>query len=189
MFSKYFLVIIILWSTAYSQQAFAEASHTHVHESLFAGIASWIGVMTFYISGILAFFVLYLKKISPRYLVLSLSVSAGLIHVILSPDHYATVGLEHGLFFIFMGSFQVGFGIIFLRYNTRRIIISGMGVIIGSILLYFVTRIVIIEPFVAPEGIDPIGVITKTIEMLLILFLMYCLKNTSKEKIRMGIAS
>ncbi len=96
--------------------------------------------------------------------------------------------MVHGIFFAIVGSAQIGFGLLFVAKPTRRLAIIGVAGMIGITSLYFVTRIENLqEPFVATEGIDPVGIIAKIAEISLVALLVYLAlyiktKSTEIEK-------
>ena len=106
--------------------------------------------------------------------VLTLALGVGIMHVLLATDHLIDVGIEHGIFFAIAGSAQIGFGLLFISKPTKGLVIIGTAGTIGSIVLYFITRMVELpEPFVAPEGIDQVGIIAKMVEVSLVALLVY----------------
>lgn len=150
---------------------------SHVHASLSAEIAQWVGVGTMAGLSMAALRMRVRGKIVLRNIVLLLSVGAGVMHVLLAPDHL-DVGIEHAGFFVVAGLSQIGFGIIFMLKPSR--IMSVIGIIGngGNIILYFVTRIKDFPiPFAAPEGIDAIGIIAKIIEISLVIFLLFLIRR------------
>ena len=104
------------------------------------------------------------------------------MHVLLAPDHLIDIGMEHGIFFAIVGSAQIGFGLLFISKPTRGLAIIGTAGMIGSIVLYFITRMVELpEPFGAPEGIDQVGIIAKMAEISLVAILLYLIVYLRKQ--------
>lgn len=156
----------------------------HVHNSVTAEAAKWVGVGTL-IGSIYAFVI---KARSPTGLaykgvVLTLAVGAGIIHLLLTPDHLADVNVPHAVFFATAGSAQVVYGLLFMARPTRAIAMVGIAGNIGNVILYFVTRIENLpEPFAAPEGVDAVGILTKIVEMSLVAVLIYVAVRLRKTK-------
>ena len=107
--------------------------------------------------------------------VLTLALGVGIMHVLLAPDHLEDdLGIAHGIYFVITGLTQIGFGLLFISKPTRGLAIIGTAGTIGSLFLYFITRIVDLpEPFGALEEIDQVGVIAKILEISLVVFLLY----------------
>jgi hypothetical protein len=128
------------------------------------------------------------NKLSCKDVVLTLALGVGIMHVLLALDHLADIGIEHGIFFAIAGSAQIGFGLLFISKPTRGLAIIGTAGTIGSIVLYFITRMVELpEPFGALEGIDQVGIIAKIAEISLVALLVYLAlyiktKSTEIEK-------
>ena len=147
----------------------------HVHNSITAEAAQWIGVGTLLVAApVFAIRMRSANKLGYKDVVLTLALGVGIMHVLLAPDHLIDVGMEHGIFFVIAGSAQIGFGLLFISKPTRGLAIIGTAGTIGSIVLYFITRMVELpEPFRAPEGIDQVGIIAKIAEISLVALLVY----------------
>jgi hypothetical protein len=148
---------------------------SHVHNSLTAESAQWIGVGTL-VAGATVFGIKArsTNKFAYKHVVLALSVGVGIMHILLTPDHLVDVSIAHAIFFAVAGAAQIGFGLIFMIKPVRKLAIIGAIGNIGSIILYFITRLENLpQPLGAPEGIDPVGIIAKVIEMSLVAFLIY----------------
>jgi len=156
---------------------------SHVHNSITADAAQWIGVGTLLVAApVFAIRMRSANKLGYKDVVLILSIGIGIMHVLLALDHLIDVGMEHGIFFVLAGSAQIGFGLLFISKPTRRLAIIGTAGIIGSIVLYFITRMVELpEPFVAPEGLDQIGIIAKIAEVTLVAVLIYLIVYLRKQ--------
>jgi hypothetical protein len=90
---------------------------------------------------------------------------AGLIHLVIVPQHYAHAP-AHGIFFFVVGLIEIGWSILYFRSPSRRLIQIGLG--LGSMLLvlWILTR-----SFAAPfgHGIEPVdtwAVVCKLSELL-----------------------
>lgn len=163
------LLSILLTSSYFVNTAFAE--ERHVHDSKISTITTLVGIVSLITSLLIITRIIYSGKRFESYLVLLLSFGAGIIHILLGPTHYTQVGVEHGIFFFAIGTYQIMFGMTYIisKGMTKITIV----ILIGNIVLYAITRIEgITEPFVAPEGIDMTGVITKILEALLVIVLI-----------------
>jgi len=148
---------------------------SHVHNSITAEAAQWIGLGTLLVAApVFAIRMRSANKLGYKDVVLTLALGVGIMHVLLAPDHLIDLGMEHGIFFAIVGSAQIGFGLLFVAKPTRELAIIGTVGTIGSIVLYFITRMgELPEPFRAPEGIDPVGIIAKIAEISLVALLLY----------------
>jgi len=148
---------------------------SHVHNSITAEAALWIGLGTLLVAApVFAIRTRSANKLGYKDVVLILALGVGIMHVLLAPDHLIDLGMGHGIFFAIVGSAQIGFGLLFVAKPTRRLAIIGVAGMIGITILYFVTRIENLpEPFVATEGIDPVGIIAKIAEISLVALLVY----------------
>ena len=71
---------------------------------------------------------------------------------------------------------------LFLAKPTRGLAIIGIAGTIGSIVLYFITRMAELpEPFGSPEGMDQVGIIAKIVEISMIVVLTYLLVYLRKQ--------
>ena len=155
----------------------------HVHSSITAEAAQWIGVGTLLVAApVFAIRTRSANKLTYKDVVLTLALGIGIMHVLLAPDHLIDVGIEHGIFFVITGSAQIGFGLLFLAKPTRGLAIIGIAGTIGSIVLYFITRMAELpEPFGSPEGMDQVGIIAKIVEISMIVVLTYLLVYLRKQ--------
>jgi hypothetical protein len=161
----------------------------HVHNSITAEAAQWIGVGTLLVAApVFAIRMRSANKLRFKDVVVTLAIGIGIMHVLLAPDHLIDVGIEHGIFFAIAGSAQIGFGLLFISNPTRGLAIIGTAGTIGSIFLYFITRMLELpEPFGAPEGIDQVGIIAKVAEISLVAILIYLIVYLRKQ-MPVGIA-
>ncbi len=155
----------------------------HVHNSITAEAAHWIGLGTLLVAApVFAIRMRSANKLAYKDVVVILALGVGIMHVLLAPDHLIDVGIAHGMFFIIAGTAQIGFGLLFISKPTRGLAIIGTAGTIGSIVLYFITRMVELpEPFRAPEGIDPVGLIAKMAEVSLVAILTYLIVYLRKQ--------
>jgi len=161
----------------------------HVHNSITAEAAQWIVLGTLLVAApVFAVRMRSANKLGCKDVVVTLALGVGIMHVLLALDHLADIGIEHGIFFAIAGSAQIGFGLLFISKPTRGLAIIGTAGIIGSIVLYFITRMgELPEPFRAPEGIDPVGIIAKIAEVSLVAILIYLIVYLRKQRL-VGIA-
>jgi len=148
----------------------------HIHSSITAEVAQWIGVGTLLVAApIFAIRMRSANKLGYKDVVLILSIGVGIIHVLLAPDHLSDdLGIGYGIYFVITGLIQIGFGLLFISKPTRGLAIIGTAGTIGSIFLYFITRMVELpEPFGSLEGIDQVGIIAKILEISLVTLLLY----------------
>ena len=154
----------------------------HKHTSITAEIAQWIGVGTLLAAALVfAIRMRSANKLGYKYLVLTLALGVGIIHILLVPDHLTELGIEHGIFFGILGSTQIGFGLLFIAKPTRGLAIIGIVGTIGSIVLYFITRMGELESLGFPEGMDQVGIIAKIVEVSLISILTYLIAYRRKQ--------
>jgi hypothetical protein len=161
-----------------------------VHNSITAEAAQWIGLGTLLVAApVFAIRMRSANKLGYKDVVLTLAIGVGIMHILLAPDHLADVGIAHGIYFAIAGSAQIGFGLLFISKPTRGLAIIGTAGTIGSIFLYFITRMVELpEPFGAFEGIDQVGIIAKMVEVSLVAILIYLIAYLRKSR-PVGIAT
>ncbi|GEM_PF-6004803 len=161
---------VLIISSCFIGTAFAIEEH-HIHDSKISNITTLVGVASLVASLLIVSKIISVGKRIESYLVLLFSFGAGIIHILLGSTHYTQVGVEHGIFFFTIGVYQIMFGMLY--FISKKMIKITIVFLIGSIILYVITRIEgITEPFVAPEGIDMTGIITKIIEASLVIVLI-----------------
>lgn len=165
---------------------------THVHNSATAESAKWIGMATLVAgASILGIKIRTKNKIAYyRFIVLTLAVGAGIMHLLLVPDHLADVSIEHAVFFAAAGATQIAFGMVFMLKPTKMLAAIGIAGNIGNVILYWATRIENLPaPFGAPEGIDDVGILAKMVEISLVALLIYLAVQFKKIKACRGLKS
>ena len=65
--------------------------------------------------------------------------AAGVIHLILAPQHYAHAP-AHGIFFALAGVAEIAWAILFLRYPAQPMYYSGLALAGGLVVLWIITR-------------------------------------------------
>ena len=183
------LTLVLVISPYFIDTAFATEEHhshdEHIHDSKTSTIATLVGVASLITSLLIVSKIIPTGKRLESYLVLLFSFSAGIIHILLGPTHYTQVGTEHGIFFFVIGTYQVMFGVLY--FVSKRLTKITIVILIGNIILYAITRIEgITEPFVAPEGIDITGIVTKIIEASLVAVLI---KHIVLKKEKLGVTA
>lgn len=172
-------------------------------EKLISPITEWLGIFSLGI--VSGFFVFKIKpdnklvenqvnKTISRNLIIAitiLSVSVGIIHVLLVPEHSQESAIW-GMIFLASGLAQIGFGlgILLVRKHTLRNILYYIGIIGNSILVITFVLVRLVTPPFSPEGgpineLEPNGIITLIIEIILIILMAYQLKHKdiTKEKV------
>lgn len=117
-----------------------------------------------------------------------LSISVGIIHVLLVPEH-SQESMIWGMIFLASGLAQIIFGIVLLlvRKYTLRNFLYYIGIIGNSILVITFVLVRLITPPFSPEGtpineLEPNGVITLIIEIILVILMTYQLKQKDLAK-------
>jgi hypothetical protein len=117
-----------------------------------------------------------------------LSISVGIIHVLLVPEH-SQESLIWGMIFLASGLAQVGFGIVILlvRGNSLTNALYYLGVVGNSVLVITFILVRLVGPPFSPEAapineLEPNDIISLVIEMVLIVLLAYQLKHKDNTK-------
>ena len=169
-------------------------------EQLVPPLTEWIGIFSLgMFSGLFVFNTnawrnednQYLTKTRRRNTTISiatLSISVGIIHVLLVPEH-SSESLAWGMTFLLSGLAQIGFGIIilFTKKPFLRTILYYIGIIGNAVLAITFILVRLITPPFSPEGtpineLEPNGIITLIIEILLVILLAYQLKHKDETK-------
>ena len=130
-------------------------------------------------------------KVSIFTLIGILSISVGIIHILLVNEHM-TESYVWGIVFLAMGVPQLGYGIVMifadrLGTNTRKVLYK-MGIAANAL---FVTMFIYVRLFVPPfspeatpvRELEPNGILTVVIELFIIALLAYLAKEKKEEKI------
>ena len=117
-----------------------------------------------------------------------LSVSVGIIHVLLVPEHSQESWIW-GMIFLVSGLAQIGFGIAILlvREHSLRNILYYIGIIGNSMLVITFVLVRLVTPPFSPEvtpinELEPNGIITLIIEIILVILMAYQLKQKDLTK-------
>jgi hypothetical protein len=170
-------------------------------EKLIPSITEWTGIFSLGIfAGLVAFKtnilsigknrVLDIKIRSIGISIVILSISAGIIHLLLVQEH-SMEAFVWGLFFLISGISQIGFGIIFLfaKKQEKKVILCYTGMIGNALLVITFILVRLVTPPFSPEEtpineLEPNGIITLIIEIVLVVLLAYVIRfkdNQSKE--------
>lgn len=121
-----------------------------------------------------------------QYAAAALSTLAGLIHILVAPDHFEE-WIGYGIFFVIASACQWLFALIVLAYTPpqRELLWTGILGNAAIIALWVVTRTIGI-PFFGPEAgeVEPVGVmdaISKSAELALIACLIVLLRAPRQE--------
>jgi hypothetical protein len=168
-------------------------------EEAISPITEWLGIFSLgMIGGLFAFNIRPDKRIDnqdnktrSRNLIIAisiLSVSVGIIHVLLVPEHSQESWIW-GMIFLASGLAQIGFGIAILlvKKYTLRNILYYIGIIGNSMLVITFLLVRLVTPPFSPEGtpineLEPNGVITLIIEIILVILMAYQLKQKDLTK-------
>jgi len=120
-----------------------------------------------------------------------LSISAGIIHLLLIQEHMKEAFMW-GIFFLISGIAQLIFGIIIIIMGGKlspinKSILYYFGIIGNALLVGIFVLVRLITPPFSSEAapineLEPNGIITIIIEILLVVLLAYLLKSTNKIK-------
>ena len=204
-----FLVSDIVTSTFSSNHnAFAQSQDenknintnmsTMKEDNIISPLTEWIGVFALGITvGILLpirYKPVYSKSRSISITNLSiaiLSISAGIIHLLLIQEHMKE-SFMWGIFFLITGIAQLIFGIIIIIiggkvYPINKSILYYFGVIGNALLVGIFVLVRLITPPFSTEAapineLEPNGIITIITELLLVILLAYLIKSTSKSQ-------
>lgn len=136
-----------------------------------------------------------------RYVMVFLAIAGGIVHLSIYVDH-VPLRIEYGIFLLLTAITQIGFGVLFLsillidsnslkdkfqQFNYRKVQavhlfgLIGSGVLLG-LYTYSVSFIPPLSPENHPEEIELAGVIAKTLEMSLIIIIVYMMVWTRNLK-------
>ena len=105
-----------------------------------------------------------------------LAFASGFIHLALVPVHWKQ-GVAFGLFFIGGAVVLLACGLALVLSPTRRWYAFGAGSVLSLIAVYGITRVVT-PPFAdGPEPLEPVGLLTKFLELGLLVCLGYLLRT------------
>jgi hypothetical protein len=173
--------------------------NTMKEDNIISPLTEWIGVFVLGITvGILLpirYKPVYFKSRSISITNLSiaiLSISAGIIHLLLIQEHMKEA-LMWGIFFLITGIAQLIFGIIVIimmggkLYPINKSILYYFGIIGNALLVGIFVLVRLFTPPFSSEAapvneLEPNGIITIITELLLVVLLAYLIKSTSKSQ-------
>jgi MFS family permease len=172
--------------------------NTMKEDNIISPLTEWVGVFALGITvGILSpirYKPVYSKSRSINITNLSiaiLSISAGIIHLLLIPEHMKE-SFMWGIFFLITGIAQLIFGIIIIIIGRKvspinKSILYYFGIIGNALLVGIFVLVRLITPPFSSEAapvneLEPNGIITIITEILLVVLLAYLIKSTSKSQ-------
>ena len=167
-------------------------------DNIISPLTEWVGVFALGITvglvSSLGYKPVYSKSRSISITNLSiaiLSISAGIIHLLLIQEHMKEAFMW-GIFFLISGIAQLIFGIIIIIIGgelspINKSILYYFGIVGNTLLVGIFVLVRLITPPFTSEGapineLEPNGIITIIIEILLVVLLAYLLKSTNKIK-------
>jgi hypothetical protein len=166
--------------------------------NLISSVTEWIGVFALGITtGLLSFGIKISNNVTAfvkrRKIILSivtLSISVGAIHLLLVQEH-AKESYLWGIFFLISGISQIAFGIIIAFVKNPKInnILYYIGLIGNALLVLIFIFVRLFTPPFSSEGtpvneLQPNGIITLIIEILIVILLAYVIKFKEELKIK-----
>lgn len=91
--------------------------------------------------------------------------AAGIIHILLSPQHYAHAP-AHGAFFMVAGIAELAWAFTFIKQPTKQVYYAGLVLAGGLIVLWVITRLIPAPFHDNPESIDVGGIVCKISELI-----------------------
>ncbi len=95
----------------------------------------------------------------------SATVLAGVLHLVIVPEHWAHAP-AHGLFFLIVGILQIVWGVLVWRQPSTRLYYIGVVMAGWLIVLYVITRLLPAPFGHGPEGVQAIDIVCKLCEGL-----------------------
>ena len=166
-------------------------------DNIISPLTEWVGVFALGITvglvSSLGYKPVYSKSRSISFTNLSiaiLSISAGIIHLLLIQEHMKE-SFMWGVFFLISGIAQLIFGIIIILMGGKlspinKSILYYFGIIGNALLVGIFVLVRLITPPFSTEAapineLEPNGIITIITEILLVVLLAYLIKSTSKS--------
>lgn len=91
--------------------------------------------------------------------------AAGLIHIIVAPQHYAHAP-AHGIFFALVGVVEIAWAYLYYRQPSKEMYYAGLALAAGLLLLWAVTRFLPAPFHGHAEAIDLGGLVCKISELI-----------------------
>ena len=199
-----FMLSTIVATTGIKADVFAQSegeNNTNMsmnkQDNIISPLTEWIGIfvlgITLGLVSTLSYTSNYSKNTSIRITNISiaiLSMSAGIIHLLLIQEHMEE-SIIWGISFLISGIAQIIFGIVIIvskrLYSINKPVLYYFGIVGNSLLIGIFVLVRLVTPPFSSESapineLEPNGIITIITEILLIVLLAYLIKSTSKSQ-------
>lgn len=206
-FPAFLVSNIVITTFSVNHNAFAQSQdenenistnmNTMKEDNIISPLTEWIGIfvlgITLGLVSTLSYTSNYSKNASIRITNISiaiLSMSAGIIHLLLIQEHMEE-SVIWGISFLISGIAQIIFGIVIIvskrLYSINKPILYYFGIVGNSLLIGIFVLVRLVTPPFSSESapineLEPNGIITIITEILLIVLLAYLIKSTSKSQ-------
>jgi hypothetical protein len=206
-FPAFLVSNIVITTFSVNHNAFAQSQdenesistnmNTMKKDNIISPLTEWIGIFVLGISlglvSTLSYTSNYSKNTSIRITNISiaiLSMSAGIIHLLLIQEHMEE-SIIWGISFLISGISQIIFGIVIIvskrLYSINKPVLYYFGIVGNSLLIGIFVLVRLVTPPFSSESapineLEPNGIITIITEILLIVLLGYLIKSTSKSQ-------
>ena len=206
-FPAFLVSNIVITTFSVNHNAFAQSQdenesistnmNTMKEDNIISPLTEWIGIfvlgITLGLVSTLSYTSNYSKNTSIRITNISiaiLSMSAGIIHLLLIQEHMEE-SIIWGISFLISGISQIIFGIVIIvskrLYSINKPILYYFGIVGNSLLIGIFVLVRLVTPPFSSESapineLEPNGIITIITEILLIVLLAYLIKSTSKSQ-------
>jgi hypothetical protein len=206
-FPAFLVSNIVITTFSVNHNAFAQSQdenennstnmNTMKEDNIISPLTEWIGIfvlgITLGLVSTLSYTSDYSKNTSIRITNISiaiLSMSAGIIHLLLIQEHMEE-SVIWGISFLISGIAQIIFGIVIIvskrLYSINKPILYYFGIVGNSLLIGIFVLVRLVTPPFSSESapineLEPNGIITIITEILLIVLLAYLIKSTSKSQ-------
>ena len=206
-FPAFLVSNIVITTFSVNHNAFAQSQdenesistnmNTMKEDNIISPLTEWIGIfvlgITLGLVSTLSYTSNYSKNASIRITNISiaiLSMSAGIIHLLLIQEHMEE-SIIWGISFLISGIAQIIFGIVIIvskrLYSINKPVLYYFGIVGNSLLIGIFVLVRLVTPPFSSESapineLEPNGIITIITEILLIVLLAYLIKSTSKSQ-------
>ena len=206
-FPAFLVSNIVITTFSVNHNAFAQSQdenesistnmNTMKEDNIISPLTEWIGIfvlgITLGLVSTLSYTSNYSKNTSIRITNISiaiLSMSAGIIHLLLIQEHMEE-SIIWGISFLISGIAQIIFGIVIIvskrLYSINKPVLYYFGIVGNSLLIGIFVLVRLVTPPFSSESapineLEPNGIITIITEILLIVLLAYLIKSTSKSQ-------
>ena len=206
-FPAFLVSNIVITTFSVNHDAFAQSQdenennstnmNTMKEDNIISPLTEWIGIfvlgITLGLVSTLSYTSNYSKNTSIRITNISiaiLSMSAGIIHLLLIQEHMEE-SIIWGISFLISGIAQIIFGIVIIvskrLYSINKPVLYYFGIVGNSLLIGIFVLVRLVTPPFSSESapineLEPNGIITIITEILLIVLLAYLIKSTSKSQ-------